>query len=467
MDCPNGQLPQSSDSRIVRALAGWTPPSDGDLQRVVQAIRQDKKDVYIPGYSPFSAQGWEGLFGGCDSVPQKTKRDQGSEIPEAEREEPALSFRELEGLLTPPEAFFRGHLAKELPSIIDAIGCTPLVCLSRIAAAAGCACQLLGKCEYLSAGGSTKDRIARGMVQTAEATGRLAEGAALIEPTSGNTGIGLALVAAVKGYRSVAVMPMKMSAEKHTIMKALGATILRTPTKAAWDDQDSHIALSIRLEEELQNQHQKKQQGESEEHDIERPSQGEGTREGQIACILDQYRNVANPLSHFFGTGEELLQQTGKELDMVVICAGTGGSLTGIGKRIKAALPNCLIVAVDPVGSILADPNEPPGKPYFVEGIGYDFVPTVLDREVADFWVKVTDRESLLCSRLLIRLEGMLVGGSSGTALAGAFKAIEHMGWTDDKTKRIALILPDGSRNYTSKFVSDEWMVDKGEAPGR
>ncbi|CDJ33970.1 LOW QUALITY PROTEIN: cystathionine beta-synthase, putative [Eimeria mitis] len=391
-----------------------------------------------------------------------------------------------------------------------------------------------------------KDRIARGMVLAAEAQGRLAPRAALIEPTSGNTGIGLAMVAAVRGYRSVAVMPMKMSAEKHRIMKALGSTILRTPTAAAWDDQNSHIALSLRLQEAMlaeqqregstawgnkqrQQQHRQQQQQQQQQHKHGETSNGNSSTGSssnsnsssnnssssstdryheQIACILDQYRNPANPLSHFFGTGTELLAQCSNKLDMVVICAGTGGSLTGVGRRIKAALPQCIVVGVDPEGSVLADPScstvkpyavegigydfvptvldraaadcwcivvgvDPEGsvladpscstvKPYAVEGIGYDFVPTVLDRAAADCWVKTTDEESLLCSRLLLRTEGMLVGGSAGAALAGAIKAIEHYGWTQDPTKRIAFLLPDSSRNYTTKFISDEWMVAKG-----
>ncbi|KAL8443042.1 hypothetical protein Emag_006148 [Eimeria magna] len=423
-----------SDSHILNELASAAEPKDGGLGEAVDAVRVHKKEVRIPAYDSFNAQGWEALFGSQSLVagggPHSTKRfdvDQG---------EP-FSLQNVAGLLSPPSAFYESHLAAELPSILDAIGCTPLVRLTRVSAAAGCKCQLLGKCEFLNAGGSIKDRIAKAMVGVAEATGQLEEGAALIEPTSGNTGIGLALVAAVKGYRSVAVMPMKMSAEKHRIMRALGATILRTPTKAAWDDQTSHIALSIRLQEEMKQQHEKKWPDAHElngtsETRATTPTGGQGgSMSGrQVACILDQYRNPANPLAHFFGTGVELLHQAGQRLDMVVVAAGTGGSLTGIAKRVKEALPDCLIVAVDPEGSILADPTSPPGKPYLVEGIGYDFVPTVLDRDTADMWVK----------------------------------AVERLGWRDDSTKRIAIILPDGSRNYTSKFVCDEWMADKGFA---
>lgn len=462
MESQQSQAATASESRIIRALATEEPLSDGGLEKAISSIMSHKKYVRIPGYDLFPAQAWSGFFQEGDA--RSPSRDEGGQqTRECHQEEPSPCLKHLEALLSPPPLFSQSHLAKELPSILDAIGCTPLVRLSRVGAAAHCACQLLGKCEFLSAGGSTKDRIAKAMLQTAEADGQLARGAFLIEPTSGNTGIGLALVAAVKGYKSVAVMPMKMSAEKHRMMKALGATILRTPTKAAWDDQTSHIAVAIRLQEELQGQEERKPSQNSEQ--ATRTSSPEKPRSrGQVARILDQYRNPANPLAHFFGTGKELLHQAGHKLDMVVICAGTGGSLTGIGKRIKKELPNCVVVGVDPVGSILADPSKPPGKPYVVEGIGYDFVPTVLDREVPDFWVKVNDAESLLCARLLIKLEGMLVGGSAGSALAGTFKAIERLGWTEDGTKRVAMILPDGSRNYTSKFVCDEWMADKGES---
>ncbi|KAL8424434.1 hypothetical protein Efla_001036 [Eimeria flavescens] len=464
-----------SECHLLCELATRAPHSDGGLSEAVTGVRLHKKNVHIPSYGPFAAQGWDGLFSQPAAV--TVNGDGGPKQQETQQaanggQDHPFALQNISTLLSPPAAFFRSHLAGELPSILDAIGCTPLVRLSRIAAAARCACQLLGKCEFLSAGGSIKDRIARGMVGVAEATEQLEDGAALIEPTSGNTGIGLALVAAVKGYQSVAVMPMKMSAEKHRIMKALGATILRTPTKAAWNDQTSHIALSIRLQEEIEQQHAQEQHangasGAAGAATAQKTGQqgissnGSSSRR-HAACILDQYRNPANPLSHFYGTGTELLYQSGEKLDMVVIGAGTGGSLTGIAKRIKMALPNCVIVAVDPEGSILADPTSPPGKPYLVEGIGYDFVPTVLDRAVADIWVRVNDAESLLCSRLLIRHEGMLVGGSAGAALAGALKAIEQKGWRDDSSKRIAIILPDGSRNYTSKFVCDEWMTDKG-----
>ncbi|KAL8271526.1 hypothetical protein Esti_004561 [Eimeria stiedai] len=466
MAAVNEAAARMSDSHILNELAYRAEPSDWGLGEAVDAVRVHKKEVRIPAYDSFNAQGWEALFGPQSCVagggPHSIKRfdgDQGE----------SFSLQNVAGLLSPPLAFYKSHLSSELPSILDAIGCTPLVRLTRVGAEAGCKCQLLGKCEFLNAGGSVKDRIAKAMVGVAEATGQLEDGAALIEPTSGNTGIGLALVAAVKGYRSVAVMPMKMSAEKHRIMRALGATILRTPTKAAWDDQTSHIALSIRLQEEMKQQHAQKQpaahgaNGTCETRaTTPADEQGGGVRGRQVACILDQYRNPANPLAHFFGTGVELLHQAGQRLDMVVVAAGTGGSLTGIAKRVKEVLPECLIVAVDPEGSILADPTSPPGKPYLVEGIGYDFVPTVLDRNTADLWVKVNDAESLLCSRLLIRREGMLVGGSAGAALAGALKAVERVGWREDSTKRIAIILPDGSRNYTSKFVCDEWMADKG-----
>lgn len=473
-----------SGSCLLGKVADIFRRQEGDLERALQSIKLENQDVLIPSYDTFQNQGWDAFF----SLPQDRNGDfrgshrckngngnacrstEGTAATGSNDSQPSLEY--MEKLFSPPPAFFRSHLSCELPSILEAVGCTPLVRLSRVAAALGISCQLLGKCEFLSPGGSTKDRIARGMIRAAEASGHLAPGCALIEPTSGNTGIGLAMASAVKGYRSVAVMPMKMSTEKHRIMKALGSTILRTPTAAAWDEQTSHIALSLRLQAAMEaQQRQARDVCASNAKSGETPwvngcaAQAEACgNQSQVACILDQYRNPANPLSHFFGTGAELLAQSGGKLDMVVVCTGTGGSLTGIGRRIKATAPHCLVVAVDPEGSVLANPNEACVKPYVVEGIGYDFVPTVLDRQATDCWVKTTDEESFLCSRLLLKTEGLLVGGSAGAALAGAIKAIEHFGWTNDASKRVAFILPDSSRNYTSKFVSDEWMVAKGNA---
>jgi cystathionine beta-synthase len=290
-------------------------------------------------------------------------------------------------------------------------------------------CQFLAKCEFFNAGGSVKDRIGRRMIEDAEKTGRIKPGDTLIEPTSGNTGIGLALAAAIKGYRMIITLPQKMSQEKVDVLKALGAEIIRTPTEAAWDSPESHIGVAKRLNKEIPNSH-----------------------------ILDQYSNPSNPLVHYDGTAEEILDQCNSELDMIVITAGTGGTITGIARKLKEKLPNITVVGVDPVGSILAEPPELNGpiSSYKVEGIGYDFIPTVLDRTVVDKWYKTSDKESFIMARRLIREEGLLCGGSSGSAMVAAVQAAKEL----NKNQRCLVILPDSVRNYMSKFLNDNWMKD-------
>jgi len=278
-----------------------------------------------------------------------------------------------------------------------------------------------------------KDRIGLRMIEDAEASGRIKPGDTLIEPTSGNTGIGLALAAAIKGYKMIITLPEKMSQEKVDVLKALGAQIIRTPTEAAFNSPESHIGVAKRLNLEIPNSH-----------------------------ILDQYANPSNPLAHYQGTAEEILEQCDGKVDMIVISAGTGGTLTGIAKKFKEVLPNCKIVGVDPEGSILALPeslNGPIGS-YKVEGIGYDFIPDVLVRNYVDTWVKTNDKDSLLMSRRLIREEGLLCGGSSGTAVWAACKAATSL----QPGQRCVVILPDSVRNYMTKFLNDDWMLDNGFA---
>ncbi|HEY6035446.1 MAG TPA: cystathionine beta-synthase [Kofleriaceae bacterium] len=312
-----------------------------------------------------------------------------------------------------------------LDSILDATGSTPMVRLSRIGR--DLPCELLGKCEFMNPGGSVKDRIGVKMLLDAEKSGRIKPGDTLIEPTSGNTGIGLAMAAAVRGYRVIITMPEKMSQEKQVVLEALGAEIIRTPTEAAWDAPESHIGVAKRLHEIIPNSH-----------------------------ILDQYGNPSNPGAHEQGTGKEILEQCENKLDAVVMTAGTGGTITGVAKAIKAVLPKCQIVGVDPEGSILAGPGEI--KSYKVEGIGYDFIPDVLDRRLVDRWVKSNDRDSFLVARQLIRQEGLLVGGSSGSAVWAAMQVCRDLG----PGKRVVVILPDSIRNYLSKFVDDRWMRQQG-----
>jgi cystathionine beta-synthase len=320
-------------------------------------------------------------------------------------------------------------------SILDAIGNTPLVRLNRIGN--DLPAEILVKCEFLNAGGSVKDRIARQMILDAEKAGRIHPGDTLIEPTSGNTGIGLALGAAVRGYKAIITMPEKMSKEKVDVLKALGAEIIRTPTEAAFDAPDSHISVARRLKEELANAH-----------------------------VLDQYANPSNPNAHYFGTGEEIIRQTGGKVDMLVCGAGTGGTITGIAKRLKEHNPDIQIIGVDPEGSILALPDTLNDKnrleSYQVEGIGYDFIPEVLDRTLIDKWYKSNDKDSLLMMRKLIRDEGLLCGGSSGSAVCVALQAAASL----KAGQRCVVILPDSVRNYMTKALSDDWMSDLGYVDG-
>ena len=271
-----------------------------------------------------------------------------------------------------------------LENILQAIGNTPTVKLNSVGSELDC--ELYAKCEFFNAGGSVKDRIGRRMVEEAEKSGRIKPGDTLIEPTSGNTGIGMALTAAVKGYRCIIVMPEKMSMEKQVILEALGAEIVRTPTEAAWDAPESHIGVSKKLNEEIPNSH-----------------------------ILDQYSNPDNPDAHYEGTAEEILAEFGTDLDMCVMGVGTGGTITGVAKKLKEEIPSIKIIGADPLGSILGGGDEV--YPYQVEGIGYDFFPDVLDNNLVDEYVKTDDKDSFILARRLIREEGLLCGGSSGSAL--------------------------------------------------
>jgi len=317
-------------------------------------------------------------------------------------------------------------------NVLDAIGCTPIIRLNKVASSLDC--EVVVKCEFFNAGGSVKDRIGKRMVDDAEAEGKIHSGQTLIEPTSGNTGIGLALTAAVKGYRCIIVLPEKMSKEKVDVLKALGAEIVRTPTEAAYDAPDSHISVAKRLNSEIDDSY-----------------------------ILDQYKNPSNPLAHYDGTAEEIWKQCDGKVDMLVCGVGTGGTISGVAKKLKEYNPNIIVVGVDPEGSILAQPenlNEGPNRlqPYQVEGIGYDFIPDVLDRSLIDQWYKSNDSDSLVMMRRLIRDEGLLCGGSSGAAVNIALLAAKTL----KKGQRCVVILPDSVRNYMTKALSDDWMVDHG-----
>jgi len=312
-----------------------------------------------------------------------------------------------------------------LENILGAVGDTPVVKLNSFDK--DLKCQLYGKCEFFNAGGSVKDRIGVRMVENAEKSGRIKPGDTLIEPTSGNTGIGLALAAAVKGYKMIIVMPEKMSMEKEVTLRALGAEIVRTPTEAGHDDPEGLFEVSKRMNEEIPNSH-----------------------------ILDQYGNPDNPDAHYEGTAQEIWDEFGSDLDMVVIGVGTGGTITGIAKKLKELNPNIQIVGADPYGSILGGGDEV--FPYQVEGIGYDFFPDVLDNSLVDQYVKVDDQNSFDVARKLIKEEGLLCGGSSGTVVWAAIQAAKDL----NEDQRCLCILADGIRNYMGKFVSDKWMKEKG-----
>ncbi|POY76880.1 hypothetical protein BMF94_0132 [Rhodotorula taiwanensis] len=332
-------------------------------------------------------------------------------------------------------------------SALSLIGGTPLVRLDRIAREEGLECNLLAKVEGFSAGGSVKDRIAKRMVEEAERAGVLIPGhSILVEPTSGNTGIGLALVAALKGYRCIIVMPEKMSTEKQNTLKALGAEIYRTPTEAAWDSPDSHISLAKRIV---------------------------ATTPG--AVMLDQYNNVNNPDAHYYTTAPEILDSlaavpstearpSSQTVDVIVAGTGTGGTLSGLAKRLREANPQLVSVGVDPVGSILARPEslnemkDGDSPIYKVEGTGYDFVPAVLSHPDINHWMKTRDAESFAMCKRLIRSEGLLVGGSSGASVAAAVAWLK----SDEgrqvaggvKGKNVVVVLADSLRNY----ITSDWL---------
>jgi len=315
-------------------------------------------------------------------------------------------------------------------SVLDTIGWTPLIRLNRIAR--GIRTPVYGKAEFFNPGGSVKDRIGMPIIEQAEREGKLKPGGTIVEGTSGNTGVGLAIAAALKGYKCIFTMPDKMSQEKVRLLKAFGAEVIITPTAVAPDHPDNYVMMAKRIAEETAN-----------------------------AVLANQFYNQVNPNAHYATTGPELWEQTEGKITHFVASAGTGGTITGVGRYLKEKNPNIKIIAGDPQGSILAElwrskgKNKIEGAPYKIEGIGQDKLPGTLDMSVIDDYRTVSDRDSFAMARRLTREEGLFVGGSSGLITHIALQVAREV---DDPDALVVTFLCDTGERYLSKLYNDEWM---------
>jgi cystathionine beta-synthase len=316
-------------------------------------------------------------------------------------------------------------VAREYPTVLELVGRTPLVRLQRLSR--GVEPTLLAKLEYMNPGGSVKDRIGLRMIEQAEREGKLRPGGTIVEPTSGNTGVGLAIAATLRGYRCVFVMPDKIAEEKRALLRAYGAEVVICPTAVEPESPESYYSVSDRLAEEIPG-----------------------------AYKPDQYSNPANPEAHYETTGPELWDQTGGEIDTIVFSVGTGGTISGTARYLKEQKPDLLVVGADPEGSIYSNPEDV--HPYLVEGIGEDFWPKTYDPSLVDEYVRVSDRDSFRTARRLAREEGMLVGGSGGTAVWAMLQVARRFG----PEATIVTLIPDSGRGYLSKVYDDNWLLEHG-----
>ncbi len=314
-----------------------------------------------------------------------------------------------------------------LDTFLDAVGDTPLVRLRSITR--GVRPTILAKLEMLNPGGSVTDRIGLRMIDAAERAGRLRPGGTIVEPTSGNTGHGLAIAAAIKGYKCIFVMPDKMSQEKVALLRAYGAEVVITPTAVPPESPESYYRVADRLTEEIPG-----------------------------AFQPNQYFNDENPRAHYETTGPEIWEHTEGEIDVLVVGVGTGGTVTGTARFLKEQKPSLTVVGADPEGSLFSAAPGERARPYLTEGIGEDFWPKTFDPSLVDRWVRVSDRDSLVTARAITRQEGILVGGSSGTAMFAALTVAREL----PAETLIVVIFPDTGRNYLSKLYSDSWMLQYG-----